>query len=626
VSHSQRKAVANIFAVDQITHQTAQSPSQFQDYTLYLSPLLAFNLGFEPTFWLTNNPPTSAKVSIEKVITPLKKDRPTSNIANTASPTSTTQHLPTSPTSKPVATQTTSSPPTPFLAESYPTASRVTLCRIKGPLTYTRANELRQFFRHPKLLKVGDIIGITVKCTIFPFIILYSNLTYKLDGLLESGDDEEALDDEVQWIPASSTVGSWESDYAAAFSSGVFFRVASLAVGSSNFNEPNSSPLVWVLRGETMVEQRGAVAAILPTLARSYLAPHPFLSATHPLALDPEITGVPCVRALLDVLRPTLYPMSHELGLSFSVLVAGPSGSGKETAIRQVADLLGANLMELDCYEIIPSAHPSTSQVEAALRSALTSAQDNIPCVLVLRNLTFLDVVAQQQQQQQGGSGDKKGVDLVEMMVQLRQEAQGSHHLMLVGTVEKADKLSPALRAWFRHEVEVAPPDESARESILAHSLARFSFHHREQIQHLAKQTVSLSPRDLHSLVAHATLAAKKRMLRRLHAGDKEVECDHSAQNRSVVAAGVSISSEDLTTALNVLHDHHATLIGAPKVPDVKWEDVGGLGEAKKEILDTIQIPLMYPWLFSSGITPRSGILLFGPPGKQSRIFYFLNF
>jgi peroxin-6 len=66
---------------------------------------------------------------------------------------------------------------------------------------------------------------------------------------------------------------------------------------------------------------------------------------------------------------------------------------------------------------------------------------------------------------------------------------------------------------------------------------------------------------------------------------------------------------------LNVLQAHHATAIGAPKVPDVKWEDVGGLGEAKKEILDTIQIPLMYPWLFSSGITPRSGILLFGPPG-----------
>ena len=445
-----------------------------------------------------------------------------------------------------------------------------------------------------------------------------------LEGV--SGDDEDILDDDVQRIPASSTIGSWESDYASAFSSTVFFRVTSLAVGTSNFSEPVTSPLVWVMRGETMVEQRGVIAATLPTLARSYLVPHPFFSTMHPLEIDPEITGVPCVRALLDVLRPALYPMSHELGLSFSVLVAGPNGSGKETAIRQVADLLGANLVELDCYEIVPSAHPSSSQVEASLRSALSSAQDNVPCVLVLRNLTFLDVVAQQQQQQQqGGSGDKRGVDLVEIMEQLRQETQGTHHLMLVGTVEKADKLSPALRAWFRHEVEVAPPDESARESILAHSLARFGFHHHEQVQHLAKQTVSLYPRDLHSLVAHATLAAKKRVLRRVHAGDNEGEYDHAARNRSVVAAGVSISSDDLTAALNVLQAHHASAIGAPKVPDVKWEDVGGLGEAKKEILDTIQIPLMYPWLFSSGITPRSGILLFGPPGILiSPLFLYL--
>lgn len=46
----------------------------------------------------------------------------------------------------------------------------------------------------------------------------------------------------------------------------------------------------------------------------------------------------------------------------------------------------------------------------------------------------------------------------------------------------------------------------------------------------------------------------------------------------------------------------------------MKWEDVGGLAEAKKEILDTIQIPLLYPDLFGSGLR-RSGVLLYGAPG-----------
>lgn len=50
------------------------------------------------------------------------------------------------------------------------------------------------------------------------------------------------------------------------------------------------------------------------------------------------------------------------------------------------------------------------------------------------------------------------------------------------------------------------------------------------------------------------------------------------------------------------------------QIPNVKWDDVGGLAEAKKEILDTIQIPLHYPDLFGSGLR-RSGVLLYGAPG-----------
>lgn len=42
---------------------------------------------------------------------------------------------------------------------------------------------------------------------------------------------------------------------------------------------------------------------------------------------------------------------------------------------------------------------------------------------------------------------------------------------------------------------------------------------------------------------------------------------------------------------------------GAPKVPNVKWEDIGGLIEAKREILDTVQLPLQHPELFGKGIS-----------------------
>jgi len=62
---------------------------------------------------------------------------------------------------------------------------------------------------------------------------------------------------------------------------------------------------------------------------------------------------------------------------------------------------------------------------------------------------------------------------------------------------------------------------------------------------------------------------------------------------------------------------YHCTLqctVTFPQIPSVQWEDVGGLAEAKQEILDTIQLPLLHPELFTAGLR-RSGVLLYGAPG-----------
>lgn len=47
----------------------------------------------------------------------------------------------------------------------------------------------------------------------------------------------------------------------------------------------------------------------------------------------------------------------------------------------------------------------------------------------------------------------------------------------------------------------------------------------------------------------------------------------------------------------------------------MKWDDVGGLGSVKREILDVIELPLKHPEVFGKGVKRRAGILLYGPPG-----------
>lgn len=88
-----------------------------------------------------------------------------------------------------------------------------------------------------------------------------------------------------------------------------------------------------------------------------------------------------------------------------------------------------------------------------------------------------------------------------------------------------------------------------------------------------------------------------------------------SASLKDVLQAGISITSADITTTLNDARSSYSDSIGAPKIPNVSWDDIGGLRSVKDDILDTIQLPLQHPELFAQGLKKRSGILLYGPPG-----------
>lgn len=52
------------------------------------------------------------------------------------------------------------------------------------------------------------------------------------------------------------------------------------------------------------------------------------------------------------------------------------------------------------------------------------------------------------------------------------------------------------------------------------------------------------------------------------------------------------------------------------EVPDVKWEDIGGLDEVKKNLQEMILYPIEHPEKFHKfGMTPSKGVLFYGPPG-----------
>lgn len=86
-------------------------------------------------------------------------------------------------------------------------------------------------------------------------------------------------------------------------------------------------------------------------------------------------------------------------------------------------------------------------------------------------------------------------------------------------------------------------------------------------------------------------------------------------QSTSLRLAGFDLMACDFENALGKARELYSESIGAPKIPTVSWDDVGGLAHVKHDILDTIQLPLEHPELFADGLKKRSGILLYGPPG-----------
>jgi peroxin-6 len=166
-------------------------------------------------------------------------------------------------------------------------------------------------------------------------------------------------------------------------------------------------------------------------------------------------------------------------------------------------------------------------------------------------------------------------------------------------------ELDPQLRALVAREFSTSVPDPPARRAALeALGLPG------EEARRLAALTAGLSVEQLGWIVqgaADRATAALARSLAATGGGVSLEDCPSCGACRP--------QWDDLMASLTWLQARAARARGAPRVPAVRWEDIGGLAAVKGEIMDVIQLPLARPELFAQGGRRRSGLLLYGPPG-----------
>ncbi|KAJ2638801.1 peroxisomal assembly protein, partial [Coemansia sp. RSA 1287] len=185
--------------------------------------------------------------------------------------------------------------------------------------------------------------------------------------------------------------------------------------------------------------------------------------------------------------------------------------------------------------------------------------------------------------------------------------------IIVIATSSQPDKIPTALATAFRHEVELSVPDESTRLALLERITAKsMPLAADTDLAYTAQQTASFVARDLAMLVKRAENRAWRRSQQNLSL--QKGVCQ-PLRTRDALLSGLVITSEDLLGALGDARASMSDTLGVPKIPNVKWDDVGGLADAKKDILDTIRLPMEQPHLFASGLSTRSGLLFYGPPG-----------
>ncbi|XP_009893168.1 PREDICTED: peroxisome biogenesis factor 6 [Charadrius vociferus] len=316
---------------------------------------------------------------------------------------------------------------------------------------------------------------------------------------------------------------------------------------------------------------------------------HEFWSSLSPAGLSDV------VKQLCDALRPHLNSPASALSGAGSVLLSGPSGSGKLVAVRAVCSCLNLHLFKVDCVSLCSDTSGAT---EEKVQMAFTQAQQYHPCVLLLLL---------------GRDRDRLGED-ARVIATLRQllldrDPALSHPVLVIGTTCKPQDVPTDVQTAFLHEVKIEAPSEEQRKSMLSMLTASLPLGKELSLSKLARRTAGFVLGDFCALLSHSSRAACTRIQALSFPGGLNEEVE-----RDFCTAGFPVLEEDFSVALDQLHDAHSQAVGAPKIPSVSWQDVGGLQEVKKEILDTIQLPLEHPELLSLGLC-RSGLLLYGPPG-----------
>ncbi len=300
-------------------------------------------------------------------------------------------------------------------------------------------------------------------------------------------------------------------------------------------------------------------------------------------------------------------PLSHpeifeRLGMTppKGVLLHGLPGCGKTLLARAVAHESDAEFIYVSGPEIIQKFY---GESEAQLRKIFDDARKRAPCIIFFDEI---DSLAPKRERVEGEVEKRVVAQLLALMDGLKSRGD----VIVMAATNRPNAIDPALRrpGRFDREIAIGIPNEHARREILQIYARGMPLDEGVDLADLAATTHGFTGADLNALCREAAMAALRRQLPELSLGSGPVAAE--------ALMAMEVKMPDFREALSEVAPSGLREVSV-EVPNVRWDDVGGLDSVKTALREAIAWPLSQPALFERiGLQPPRGILLYGPPGN----------
>jgi transitional endoplasmic reticulum ATPase len=281
------------------------------------------------------------------------------------------------------------------------------------------------------------------------------------------------------------------------------------------------------------------------------------------------------------------------------VLLHGPPGTGKTLLAKAVANETEASFYVLSGPEIMSKFYGESEQ---RLRDLFKEANENAPSILFIDEL---DAIAPKREEVTGEVERRVVAQLLALMDGLESRGQ----VIVIGATNRPNAIDPALRrpGRFDREIEIGIPDRDGRLEILLIHTRGMPINKDVDLDRLADRTHGFVGADLEALVKESAMQSLRRVLPDIDLEDEEIPLE--------VLQKIDVNNNDFLNAIRTVEPSALREVFV-EIPNVTWEDIGGLGDVKKEMRRAVEWPLKFKGLYKSmNAQAPKGILLYGPPG-----------